>query len=473
MTRWQAPTWFRAPVVRLATVLCVAGMVITSAADTNTAAAQPAGTTAQPTGYTNTDHVLYWNEQLLDAFRATGGPPTTLARAGAVMHVAIYQAVHELAPTAAPYLASPPPASTPDPAQIEPAIDRAAYDTLTALFPQRSFASAYLLARGLGAPWQQPPGVPLVTAGDAVGARAAAQVLALRSDDGSGDPITYAATYAPGHWRPTGSGSGASSHWGHVRPWTMLRDDQFRPPDPGGFADINALLRSRAYADQVNETREFGRFDSPLRTADQTALARFWAEDLDGTQKPPGQLYAFTAIIARNHRLSEIDNARLFALVGMGMADATIVAWDRKYDGPYALWRPESAIHEAASAPNPAIAADPTWQPLSADATGRHFTPPFPSYTSGHSTLGGAWSAVMAGFFGTDSDTFAGTTDDPNAAGMTRIFTSYSAAGFEDAISRVFNGVHYRWDCLEGFRSGQQVGQWAVTHYLQPINASR
>lgn len=455
MTKRRVGTWFRAPVARLAVVLSVAGLVMASAVDDVTAAAQPVGAID--------DHVLYWNEQLLQAFRTTGGPPTTLARAGAIMHVAIYQAVNELSPTAAPYLAFPPPASAPDPAQIEPAIDRAGYDTLTALFPRQSFAPAYLAARGLSA-----PGLPLATAGDAVGARTAAQVLALRSDDGADNPTTYAATYAPGHWRPTGSGEGASPNWGHIRPWTMLRDDQFRPPNPGGFADINALLRSQAYADQVNETRNFGQFDSPVRTADQTALARFWAEDLDGTQKPPGQLYAFTAIIARNHRLTEVQNARLFALVGMGLADAAIVAWDRKYLGPYALWRPESAIHEAASAPNPAITPDPSWQPLSSDYIGRHFTPPFPAYTSGHSTLGGAWSAIMEGFFGTDSDTFVGTTDDPNAVGMTRMFTSYSAAGFEDAISRVFNGVHYRWDCIEGFNSGHQLGHWVVTHYLQP-----
>jgi hypothetical protein len=402
------------------------------------------------------DHVLYWNSVLLQAFRAAGGPPTTLARAGAVMHVAIYDAVNSLTPIGTPYLARYTGGGT-----VESVIDRAAYDSLRAVFPGRDFTSSYLGARD-GLP------IGLLADQDNAGAQSAAAVVARRFDDGASNPTPYAATQAPGHWRPTGSGEGASPNWGHVLPWTMQRADQFRPLDPNGFHDTASLLRSKVYADQVNEVSRLGRSDSTVRTPDQTQLARFWAEDLDGTVKPPGQLYLITQTIAANHHLTQAQNARLFALVALGMADATIVAWDRKYDGPYALWRPQSAIQLADTDDNSATVADRSWQPLSSDYDDRPFTPPFPSYTSGHSTLGGAWSAVLAGFFGTDQDNFVGSTDDPHCQGCARVFTSYSQAGFEDAISRVFLGVHYRWDVEQGFASGHALGEWVVSRYLLP-----
>jgi len=401
------------------------------------------------------DHVLYWDSVLLDAFRRAGGPPTTLTRAAAIMHVAMYDAANSITPIGTPYLAR-----YPGGGSLDAEMDRAAYDSLRGVFPDQDMLTPYLLA--------QPANSTTLLASDSPGARSAAAVLANRFDDGGNAPMTYAAVQSPGHWRPTGSGEAASPEWGSVKPWTMTAADQFRPPDPLGYSDGAAMLRSKAYADQVREVSSLGRWNSTTRTADQTNIARFWAEDVDGTEKPPGQLLAFTQIIARNHGLTEAQNARLFALTSMGLADAAITAWQRKYYSPLNVWRPETAIQQADLDDNPATVADRDWHPLSSDANGVPFTPPFPSYTSGHSTMGGAWSAVMDGFFGTDRDSFIGTSDDIHCIGCTRVYGSYTQAGFEDAISRVFNGVHYKMDCIEGYNSGRKVGAWTVNRYLLP-----
>jgi len=401
------------------------------------------------------DHVLFWDSVLLDALRRAGGPPTTLTRAAAIMHVAIYDAANSITPIGTPYLAK-----YPGSGDLDSVIDRAAYDSLRGVFPDQDFLTPYLSAQ---------PANPLTLLADGgPGASSAAAILTNRFDDGGSAPMTYAAVQSPGHWRPTGSGEAASPEWGSVKPWTMIAADQFRPPDPLGFTDAAAMLRSRAYADQVNEVASLGRWNSITRTPDQTNIARFWAEDLDGTEKPPGQLLVFTQIVARNHGLSEVQNARLFALVSMGLADAAITAWNRKYYSPLAVWRPETAIQQADLDDNPLTVADRGWHPLSSDYNDVPFTPPFPSYTSGHSTMGGAWSTVMSGFFGTDRDNFTGTTDDPHCVGCTRNYTSYSQAGFEDAISRVYNGVHFKMDCEQGYASGRRVGEWTVSRYLLP-----
>lgn len=413
------------------------------------------------------DHVLYWNNVLLRGFRAVGGAPTGLTRAGAMMNAAIYDTVNSITPMGAPYLAS-----YPGGGDVESNIDAAAYRVLTAVFPTVDFLPDLLTAGGSPVAGALtgvtgPLGLDAVTA-TPVGDAAANGILTARADDGSDTATTYVADYTPGHWRPTSSGPALSPQWGHVRPFAMTSRTQFRPPDPGGFDNSAALLPTAAYAAQVNDVKSLGRATSRTRTADQTQLAYFWANDLDGTYKPPGQLYTFTEVVSRQRHLTQARNARLFALVGIGLADAAIVAWDRKYDSNLNLWRPETAIREANSARNPAVVQDPAWVPLSVDNDGMHFTPPFPSYTSGHSTLAGSWSAVMAGYFGTDRVSFIGGTEDSHAVGVTRAFRSFSQAGFEDALSRVYLGVHYRWDCTEGFASGQRLGGYVVTNFLRP-----
>ena len=130
------------------------------------------------------------------------------------------------------------------------------------------------------------------------------------------------------------------------------------------------------------------------------------------------------------------------------MADAAICAWDAKYT--YDFWRPVTAIRSS---------SDPTWSSFIV-------TPPFPDYVSGHSTFSGAASTVLAMFYGTDNIAFSTGSD--FLPGVTRYFTTFSAAASEAAASRLYGGIHFRSANEDGLASGIAIGEWTFTHYMQP-----
>ncbi|GGR49804.1 vanadium-dependent haloperoxidase [Streptomyces roseolus] len=449
----------RQPVRRSITV----GLTLLLASAGLSAPAQASSTTG--------DRVLYWNQALLDAYVTTGGSPGPLSRAGAMMHLAMYDAANAsrcyssggFKPENCFGALYTPGISVkagvaPD---VNAALDHAAYNVLESAFPALDF-TPYLTAARSGEP------VDATTAeGQSVGQKAAAAMIARRTGDGSTDATPYTPGTAPGQWRPTGSGAAADPNWGKVKkfvdygnyPWTYYKTTaaDLRPQAPGGIATMPELLKSPAYAAQFKEVAELGAANSTTRTAEQTEIAWFWANDLNGTYKPPGQLFEHTRIVSAQRGLDQTANVQLFALVAGAMADAGISAWDQKYQTAIDLWRPESAVRLADSDGNPDTAQDSSWQPLSADTAGNHFSPPFPAYVSGHATFGGAWAESMEQFFGTDAISFTGTTDDPHAVGVTRTFPSFSAAATENARSRVYLGVHYQWDGDLGVATGRKA----------------
>jgi hypothetical protein len=226
------------------------------------------------------------------------------------------------------------------------------------------------------------------------------------------------------------------------------------------------LLSSPEYAAQLNEVKDIGRFDSKIRTPEQTEVAHFWANDLDGTSKPPGQLFTLTSVVAVNEGLDLAATARLFALAALAMADAAILAWDAKYQTELDLWRPDTAIQLATLDGNPDTTADPLWAPLSATYGGAHFSPPFPAYVSGHATFGAAHGRVLANFFGTDDKPFDLGTEDPFAPGVKRSYTKFSDAARENGLSRVYLGVHYRWDADMAYPAGTRLADHISTTLL-------
>ncbi|GAA4596100.1 hypothetical protein GCM10023194_67370 [Planotetraspora phitsanulokensis] len=440
------------------------------------------------------DRVLYWNDVLLEAYRQVGGAPGPLSRAGAMVHLAMYDAANytqcykqgrDLRPDDCiggiynPGISMSPKSANPD---TQTAIDYAAFKVLTSVFPAVDFSTFFAQAEPAA------PATDAEKAGRSIGEQAATVMIATRTGDGSTDTTAYVPSTAPGQWRPTGSGDAATPNWGKVRRFSRFGSPQ-PPPDfsypvdyrangtldrspvssssarpqlPGGFSNITTMLASQAYADQVNEVKELGRVDSTTRTAEQTQIAWFWANDLNGTYKPPGQLLDMTRDVSVQRGLGELQNAKLFGSVSLALADAGIASWDSKYQTPIDLWRPETAIRLAADDGNANTVADPSWQPLSADTAGVHFSPAFPAYVSGHATFGGAWAASMKAYFGTDSISFTAETEDPHAvdaAGnfLTRSFTSFSQAGIEDARSRIYLGVHYSWDGDYGYATGQKL----------------
>lgn len=408
------------------------------------------------------DRVLYWNDVLLQAFRDAGGPPTTLSRAGAMMHTAIYDTVNSLEPIGEPYIAVYPQ----DPEKSYSMIDNinlAAVTVLRAVFRTINFDDELAAAA--------PPPGPIPVNPDNLGDEAADGVLAARADDGSTvfEPPVPSPPPVPGEWRPTGSGPAVTPHWGGVDPFGIQSGSQFRPPLPGGFSTYSEILESGAYTEQYNRVRRFGEEHSRVRTEAQTDSAFFWANDLDGTYKTPGQLLAHTVIVAVQEGETQTENAKLFALVSIALADAAIAAWDSKYLTPIDLWRPETAVAESPDDGNPDTNPDPIedpWEPLSQDQNGVNFSPAFPAYISGHATFAGAWAGVMRRYFDDDNIAFTATTEDPNAISTSLDFPSFTAAARDNADSRVYLGVHFQWDADLGYDTGSDVGRYVFNNLL-------
>jgi hypothetical protein len=162
--------------------------------------------------------------------------------------------------------------------------------------------------------------------------------------------------------------------------------------------------------------------------------------------------------VATEQGLSLVQEARLFALLSITEADAQIACWDAKYT--YNLWRPVTAIRAADTDGNPATDPESTWTPLLT-------TPNFPSYTSAHSTLSGAAAGVLTALFG-DSYHFTVTAD--GLPGVTRSFDSFEAAAAEAGRSRIYGGIHYQFDNLNGQALGGEVADYVVGGFLNPQN---
>ncbi|MGW3891065.1 carbohydrate binding domain-containing protein [Micromonospora chokoriensis] len=406
-----------------------------------------------------TDPILYWNGVLLDAFKGLELPPTTLSRQAAILHAATHDAAVSVTGVGNPYRVRVP-VSYPGTMDnvvapsLHAAIDKAAYDVLAALFPSRRtvFDNAYGTATT-----RRPSGVNSaeVARGETVGAAAAAANLQARANDGSGNTGGYQLDGVDGSWRPTDENPAVTPKWGLVPPFALTSGSQFRPGLPANARDYKDLLGKDEYREQVEEVRDLGGRSSLLRTTEQTQIAFFWANDLAVTYRPPGQLFAHTRIVSEQRQLGILANARLFGLVALALADAAIAAWDAKYLTAIDLWRPESAIGDG-------------WRPLSQDTNGVSFSPAFPAYVSGHATFAGAWSAVMKGFFGTDAIAFDATTDDPHAQGVVRRMTGFDHAAEENALSRIYLGVHYRFDADAGLATGRSVGAYVYANLLRP-----
>ncbi|MET9797263.1 vanadium-dependent haloperoxidase [Nocardiopsis alba] len=417
---------------------------------------------AQETDRETIDHVLYWNEVALEAFRETGGTPGPLSRGGAMMNLAIYDVVNSIRPIGEPYLGEYGDLVGERDGALNAAIDHAAHNALSAAFPRLDFSDDLATARAL----PDEGSAEDRRLGREAGELSAAAIVQDREGDGSQDTIDYVPVLEPGHWRPAPGVPAAGAHWGGVRPFVLESGDQFRPDLPGGFDTLEALLASDFYADQVAEVHELGGADSTTRTEDQTEIARFWANDLDGTYKPVGHQYELARILIETHQpdATSYDTALLFTLQSVAMADASIAVWDSKYETDVDLWRPEHAIALADTDGNPLTEADPDWRTLSADVEGNSFSPSFPSYVSGHSGIAAAWGGAVIHYFGEDDLPFVATTEDPNTPGVTRYQPSISASVQEKADSRLYAGVHYSMDNDDALELGYALADYVTDH---------
>jgi len=384
----------------------------------------------------NADVVTDWNNAALDAIRAGHTAPPIASRSLAILHASIYDAVNGIARTNQPYLV---PSAVPPSASRPAAASAAAHQALVNLFP----ASASTFDALHTAILATIPDGPQKRAGIMWGEYVANQILVARANDGFDAVVAPPGGSGPGVWIPTPPFflPYLLPQWGFVRPFAMSSSSQFRPPGPPS-------LDSQRFATDLEETKELGEDVGSTRTEDQTTIALFWA-DGPGTETPPGHWNSIAQIIAAAHGNTLEQNARLFALLNIATADAAINAWDAKYT--FNFWRPVTAINFYEPGLN--------WMPLLV-------TPPFPEYTSGHSTFSAAGATVLSLFYNGAQLPF--TTGSDFLPGVFRSFSTTFDAAQEAGRSRIYGGIHFNSANLDALAAGISIANWTFTNYLQP-----
>jgi hypothetical protein len=444
------------------------------------------------------DPVIFWNQVALQAAvtdHGIGAPglqfgPTRTSRAFAIVQGAVYDAVNSIDPQYNPYLIQLP---APKNASINAAVAEAAYTTLVNLYPyQKSYFQTELAASLQGIPLL--PKIEGLVVGGIIGEF----YNIARANDGSqvdapGHQPAYTYGQLPGQWRADPLHPDATPltpDWGGVTPFVVQSATQFGAPPPPSITSL-------AYAQAYEQVKAIGSVDAEAtgaRTENETNIGFYWGYDVSPGLCAPVRFYnQITEAVAQQAGNTVEQNARLFALINFAEADAAITCWNDKYR--YAYWRPVTAIREndrgtgptGLGSGNPYLVGqgNPTWTPLGAPAdngSGTNFTPPFPSYTSGHAAIGAATFKVLEDFYGSDtipnggkitiiSDEFNTITVDQNGHTrplLPRTYNSFSQMAGENAQSRIYLGIHWHFDAVEGIRSGDGIGDYVFTHALLP-----
>ena len=335
------------------------------------------------------------------------------------------------------------------------AVAQAAYDVLVHYFPAQEANLTALHDLALDAV----PDGPAKRNGINFGDLAAAKVLRDRADDGLQTPIASTSPFptlpfGPGVWRLTPSAFAApQTPWmATMRPFVLRSADQFLPPPPPS-------LQSQAWVDAFNEVKSLGELSSATRTADQTAIARFWAANVNR------QWGILVRGIASSMSLDVPESARWFAMVNVTLADAGIAFMNAKYH--YLFWRPVTAIDPTSVTSdgfgpvpgfddgNPLTQEQVGWRPLLP-------TPNHPEYPSAHATFTSAIAEVLTRFLGTsniDVDV-QGTTN----LNVTRHFDTADQLRAEVENARVWAGIHYRFSVEAGAALGRAVADYDLDH---------
>jgi membrane-associated phospholipid phosphatase len=376
--------------------------------------------------------VADWNSTLIALQAMPGAQPATVhpTRSFAIMQGAEYDAVVSITHVGSPYLFTVP---VHGPADAAAAADQAAHDVLVALYPasaQTTVANAQL-AKELA----KIPNGPAKTNGVKVGAAAAAELVAIRSTDGSAiTPPPFVAGKKPGAYRPTPPAFSPPVYtiWGNVTPFVLESGSQFRPPAP-------PPVTSAAYVKALRVTESLGQDTSKTRTAYETFSGKFWA-----TQP----IWNLWNEVAQNevvsHDASLAGATAMFATLDFTLADTAISLYDAKYH--YLIWRPVTAIQTGI----PGIKPNPNWNPLLPTA-------PDPSYPGAHSGFSFAAATILDAFFGADLPVTVS-----EAPGMTLKFHNFMAAANDAALSRIWAGQHTPLDDVAGRHLGAQVASFVL-----------
>src|ERR1700759_23767 len=345
------------------------------------------------------DPVLDWIAITNDSVLTAGTTPLVTSRNLALISASVFDSVNGIRHEFRSFQVRPDP---PPHASANAAAIQSAYAILIRLYPAQT-ASLTTRHDASIAALSIREDQKAIQNGMAWGQTVADAIWANRLSDGNSPPpppfvgvLGIVGTPAAiGVWRPTplGNASGAGPQYASMSPWVLERPSQFRLPPP------NALT-SPEYAADYNEIKIMGIFNGSQRTSDESELALFW------NGNTPLYWDRIASQISAQRSLSLSENAHLFALLNISMADAAIACWDGKYR--YVFWRPITAIRSGDIDGNAATDLDSTWTPwLDFFASG---TPAHPEYPSGHSTVSGAAATVLTRMFGEDT-AFTVTSD--------------------------------------------------------------
>ena len=355
-------------------------------------------------------------------------PPAV--RIMAIVQASVFEAVNSITLRYAPLRAKI--AAVPG-ASIDAAVAAATRASLSKLMPTQQAA----IDADYQAALAPLPDGPARASGIAVGEQAAAAILAWRSEDGMSQPDVYRPQAAAGVYVPTLLP--AVPNWGKRKPWVMASGDQFRPAAP-------PKLTSETWTRDYNEVKAIGSKNSTHRTAEQTAVAKFWEATAPAVYWPVARSVA--SIPGRD----VTANARLLALAGMAMDDGLIAVFDAKYT--YNFWRPITAIRNADLDGNDATERDAGWTPFID-------TPMHPEYPCAHCIVSASLGAVLDAEFGGGPMPKLSSAS-PTAGGAVRTWTSIGDFTREVAEARICDGVHYRNSAEVGTAMGKRIGEVAA-----------
>ena len=405
------------------------------------------GSLAGAVAAAHADVVTDWNEAALDAIRARNTPPPAAARNLAMLHAAVYDAVNGIAARTS-RTSSPPTRRTarrPKPRRRRPR---------TTCWPRSTRPTPPHSTRCALASSRRRAGRPRDN-GAAWGAQVAASCSRRAPTTAARRRSTWPGADAPGVWRPTLSFGGLIRPallplWGQVRPFALESGAQFRPPAPPALGSRRYAARSTRSADAraPRQRGAHGRAD-----ADRAVLGlRPGHRDAAGPLEPDRADGRDAAAATRSR-----ENARLFALLNIALADAAIVSWDCKYQ--FDALAADHGDPLADTDGNPRTTADPVVDAAAA-------TPPFPEYTSGHSTFSGAAAAVLALVLRARPRRVRRDLRRP--AGRHALVRGFWDAALESGMSRIYGGIHFRSANVQGLLTGARTGAYVARHYLRP-----
>jgi hypothetical protein len=385
------------------------------------------------------DVVTDWNQIMAQTALATKTSNLLTSRVAAIVQSAVFDAVNGIERRYTPIHVAP---NAPRGASRRAAAIQAAYATLVVLYPGQKAGLDAQRQTSLAGITDDGEDNRSIQRGIAWGQTVADAIIAWRNTDGiTPAPPPFTGGTNVGEWRPTPPAflPGAAPQFATMTPWVLTAPNQFRPAGPVG-------LTTDQYAADFTEVKAIGSATSSSRTEFQTEVAKFWS----GNTALYWNRIALTMCAQNQTNLSQ--NARIFALLNIAIADAAIACWDAKYQ--YVFWRPITAIQLADTDGNPATDPDPSWVPLLV-------TPNFPEYPSAHATVSPAAAVVLQATFG-DSGPF--TLDSEVLPGVLHSFKSFAEAADEAFVARIYGGIHFRTSCHDGHDLGVAVGNYVVAN---------